>query len=39
MAFRGLKEFIEVLEKEKELIRVKEYVNPILEIAESAERK
>ncbi len=38
MAFRGLKEFIEVLEKEKELIRVKEYVDPILEIAEITDR-
>ncbi|MEA1898455.1 MAG: menaquinone biosynthesis decarboxylase [Bacteroidota bacterium] len=38
MAFRGLKEFIEVLENEKELIRVKEYVDPILEIAEITDR-
>ena len=34
MAFKGLREFIQVLEGEKELLRVKEFVDPILEIAE-----
>ena len=38
MAFKGLREFIEVLERENELLRVKEYVDPILEIAEITDR-
>jgi 4-hydroxy-3-polyprenylbenzoate decarboxylase len=38
MAYKNLQEFILVLEKEKELIRIKEYVNPHLEIAEITDR-
>lgn len=38
MAYKNLQEFIEVLEKENELIRIKEYVNPHLEIAEITDR-
>jgi len=32
--YRNLKQFIEVLDKAGELRRIKEYVNPRLEIAE-----
>ncbi len=38
MAYKKLQEFIEVLEKENELVRIKEYVNPHLEIAEITDR-
>jgi 4-hydroxy-3-polyprenylbenzoate decarboxylase len=38
MVFKDLREFIEILDKEKELIRVKEKVSPILEITEIADR-
>ncbi len=38
MAYKNLEEFIDVLEKEKELIRIKEYVNPHLEMAEITDR-
>ena len=38
MAYKNLQEFISVLEKENQLHRVKEYVNPILEIAEVTDR-
>ena len=38
MAYKNLQEFILVLEKEKELVRIKEYVNPHLEIAEITDR-
>ena len=38
MAFKGLREFIKVLEREEELLRVKEYVDPVLEIAEITDR-
>jgi 4-hydroxy-3-polyprenylbenzoate decarboxylase len=38
MAYKNLLEFIEVLEKENELFRIKEYVNPHLEIAEITDR-
>ncbi|HUZ59637.1 MAG TPA: menaquinone biosynthesis decarboxylase [Hanamia sp.] len=38
MAYKNLKEFINVLEKENELIRINEYVNPYLEIAEITDR-
>lgn len=38
MAFRNLREFINLLEKENELIRIKSYVNPHLEIAEITDR-
>lgn len=38
MAYRSLKHFIDVLEKEGELIRIKDYVNPHLEITEIVDR-
>ena len=38
MAYKNLQEFIDVLEKENELIRIKEYVDPHLEIAEITDR-
>jgi 4-hydroxy-3-polyprenylbenzoate decarboxylase len=38
MAYKNLQQFIEVLEKENELVRIKEYVNPHLEIAEITDR-
>src|SRR5215212_6384914 len=38
MAYRNLSEFIGVLERENELLRVKTYVNPKLEIAEITDR-
>lgn len=38
MAYKNLQEFIEVLEKEQELVRIKEYVNPHLEMAEITDR-
>ncbi|MDQ6764267.1 MAG: menaquinone biosynthesis decarboxylase, partial [Bacteroidota bacterium] len=38
MAYNNLQEFINVLEKEGELIRIKNYVNPHLEIAEITDR-
>lgn len=38
MPYKNLNEFVKVLEKNDELIRVKEYVNPELEIAEIADR-
>jgi 4-hydroxy-3-polyprenylbenzoate decarboxylase len=38
MAYKNLQHFIETLEKEGELIRIKEYVNPKLEIAEITDR-
>src|ERR1700710_2788232 len=38
MAFRNQQEFIEVLEKAGELIRIKTYVDPKLEIAEITDR-
>jgi 4-hydroxy-3-polyprenylbenzoate decarboxylase len=38
MAYKNLLEFIKVLEKEGELIRIKTYVNPHLEIAEITDR-
>ncbi len=38
MAYKNLQEFINVLEKEDELIRIKTYVNPHLEIAEITDR-
>ncbi len=38
MAYKNLQEFIDVLEKENELVRIKEYVNPHLEIAEITDR-
>jgi 4-hydroxy-3-polyprenylbenzoate decarboxylase len=38
MAFKNLQEFIDLLKKENELIIIKEYVNPNLEIAEITDR-
>jgi len=38
MAYKNLAEFIDVLEKENELIRIKEYVDPRLEMAEITDR-
>lgn len=38
MSYRNLQQFIDLLEKEGELIRVKEYVNPNFEITEIADR-
>jgi 4-hydroxy-3-polyprenylbenzoate decarboxylase len=38
MAYKDLRHFIETLERKGELIRIKEYVNPKLEIAEITDR-
>jgi len=38
MAYKDLQHFIDTLEKEGELIRIKQYVNPKLEIAEITDR-
>ena len=38
MAYKNLQEFIEVLEKENELVRIKAFVDPHLEIAEVTDR-
>jgi len=38
MAFKNQQEFIEALEKAGELIRIKEFVDPILEVAEVVDR-
>jgi 4-hydroxy-3-polyprenylbenzoate decarboxylase len=38
MAYKNLQQFIEVLEREGELVRIKEYVNPKLEISEITDR-
>ncbi len=38
MAYKNLQEFIDVLENENELVRIKEYVDPHLEIAEITDR-
>jgi 4-hydroxy-3-polyprenylbenzoate decarboxylase len=38
MAYRNQQQFIETLEKEGELLRIKTYVNPKLEIAEITDR-
>src|SRR6186713_1985777 len=38
MAYKDLQHFIDTLEKQGELIRIKEYVNPKLEIAEITDR-
>ncbi|HEY5408762.1 MAG TPA: menaquinone biosynthesis decarboxylase [Ginsengibacter sp.] len=38
MAYKNLREFINILEKENELIRIQSYVNPHLEIAEITDR-
>ncbi|GET32023.1 menaquinone biosynthesis decarboxylase [Prolixibacter bellariivorans] len=38
MAFQGIREYIELLEQKGELIRIKQYVNPVLEIPEIVDR-
>ncbi len=38
MAYKNLEEFITVLEKENQLVRIREYVDPNLEIAEITDR-
>jgi 4-hydroxy-3-polyprenylbenzoate decarboxylase len=38
MAYKNLREFIDVLEKENELVRITSYINPRLEIAEITDR-
>ena len=38
MAFKNIQEFIKALEKEGELVRIKEFVSPELEIAEVTDR-
>ena len=38
MQFKNLQQFIDLLEKEGELLRIKEFVNPNLEITEIADR-
>lgn len=38
MAYKNLHHFIEVLDREDELVRIKEYVNPRLEISEITDR-
>ncbi len=38
MAYRNQQQFIELLEREGELVRIKEYVNPRLEISEITDR-
>ena len=38
MAYKNQQHFIDILEREGELIRIKEYVNPKLEMAEITDR-
>jgi 4-hydroxy-3-polyprenylbenzoate decarboxylase len=38
LAYKNLRHFIETLEAAGELVRIKEYVNPVLEIAEITDR-
>jgi 4-hydroxy-3-polyprenylbenzoate decarboxylase len=38
MAYKNLQQFIELLEREGELVRINEYVNPKLEISEITDR-
>ncbi|MFC2104270.1 menaquinone biosynthesis decarboxylase, partial [Bacteroidota bacterium] len=38
MAYKSLNHFIQKLDKENELIRIKEFVNPTLEITEITDR-
>lgn len=38
MAYRNLQHFIETLEKNNQLVRIKEYVNPELEVTEITDR-
>ena len=38
MSYSGLKEFIKVLEKKNELLRIEQFVDPVLEITEITDR-
>jgi 4-hydroxy-3-polyprenylbenzoate decarboxylase len=38
MAYKNLQHFIDILEREGELVRIKEYVNPKLEVSEITDR-
>src|SRR6476659_10634665 len=38
MAYKNQQQFIDILEREGELVRIKEYVNPKLEISEITDR-
>src|SRR5437868_8323323 len=38
MAYKNLRQFIELLEQQGELVRIKEYVDPKLEISEITDR-
>src|SRR3954469_13118612 len=38
MAYKNLRQFIELLEQQGELVRIKEYVDPRLEISEITDR-
>jgi 4-hydroxy-3-polyprenylbenzoate decarboxylase len=38
MSYSGLTEFIEALEKKNELLRIKQFIDPLLEIAEITDR-
>ncbi len=38
MSYAGLKDFITDLEKRNELLRIKQFINPILEITEITDR-
>ena len=38
MSYSGLTEFINELEKKNELVRIKQFVNPVLEITEITDR-
>jgi 4-hydroxy-3-polyprenylbenzoate decarboxylase len=38
MAYKNTRQWIEKLESERELVRIKEFVNPVLEIAEITDR-
>ncbi|RMG99908.1 MAG: menaquinone biosynthesis decarboxylase, partial [Aquificota bacterium] len=38
MAYKDLREFLIVLERERELVKVKERVSPLLEITEITDR-
>lgn len=38
MAYKSLRQFIDVLEQNNELIRIKQFVDPVLEIAEITDR-
>jgi 4-hydroxy-3-polyprenylbenzoate decarboxylase len=38
MAYKNLRDFVNKLEKENELVRIKEFVDPVLEIAEITDR-